>query len=104
MTKSQARKLKEMQREDWLNPLKHTNDVFVKFEVEETDWKYVVIKATTGPADHETISDYANYLLQDSWLIFISPRGKVNAPVHPRYLEGRKNSILGNIRLTNIGE
>ena len=104
MTKSQERKLKELKRDDWMNPLKSGRDIFIQFDVEETDWKYLVVKVKTGPEDHEELHDVARYYLIDTWLIFISPRGKAYAPVHARHLEGRKNSILGNIRLTNIGD
>lgn len=112
ITKSQQARLNFLQTD-----LQHCNilktldsDVFVKFEVSELGSNlegdkssdYLVVKAVTNSPDHETQNSLAKHYLEKRWLIFISPRGKMFAPMFPDYLEGKKKTYCGRITLSNI--
>ena len=112
ITKSQQARLNLLQTEQQhCNILKTLDsDVFSKFEVTSLNSKlegdkgadYIVVSATASHETYENNSFLANYMLDNNWLIFISPRGKMFAPTFPKYLEGRKKTHCGRITLSNI--
>ena len=102
LTKSQRTKLNWLQKE-YLNPLKTVDsDVFMKFNAELNEVGWVVVEVEILPGKHTDVSDYHKFLLGKEWMLFISPRGKIFAPIYPKYLEGKTRTHsginLGNIR------
>ena len=109
LTKMQQERLDLLQGDNGFNPIKVSeSDVFTKFEIgtlhEEPrkTGNWITVNAVTKTHDHETLSDYTNYFFTKTWQIFISPRGKMFAPMFPVYLEGRKKTHCGRITLSNI--
>jgi len=109
LTKKQQQRINILKREDsYLNPIQSGTDVFTRFELgylsgeERKTGNWITLVATTKTHDHETLSDSTNYYFTKTWQIFISPRGKMFAPMFPDYLEGRKKTHCGTIQLTNI--
>jgi hypothetical protein len=108
-TKKQQERLVLLKTENIYNPIRlRDTDVFTKFEIGNLFEKprktgnWITVRAETKPHNHETLSDYTNYFFTKEWQIFISPRGKMFAPMYPEYLEGRKKTHCGQITLGNI--
>ena len=108
-TKKQQERLVLLKTENIYNPIRlQETDVFTKFEIgnlhEEPrkTGNWITVNAVLQPHDHETLSDYTNYFFTKKWQIFISPRGKMFAPMFPDYLKGRKKTHCGQITLSNI--
>jgi len=109
LTKKQQERINILKREgSYLNPIQSGTDVFTRFELgylheeERKSGNWITLIAETKAHDHETLSDYTNYFFTETWQIFISPRGKMFAPMFPDYLKGRKKTHCGTIQLTNI--